>query len=82
MNLRDNINMKDFFLQLRKCNDDVFYETTEGDILNLSSALSQYVFCSIAIQPENWITGTIRCTDEKDYEILEDYLSEVDNGEH
>ncbi len=82
MHLKYNINIKDFFLQIRKCNDDIYYETTEGDILNLSSALSQYVFCSIAIQPENWITGTIRCTNEKDYEILGDYLSEVDNETH
>lgn len=82
MNLKRNINMKGFFLQLRKCKDDVFFETTEGDSLNLSSSLSQYVFCSIAIQPEYWITGTIRCANAKDYEILADYLSEVDYGAH
>ncbi len=80
MHLKQNIDLKNFLLQIKKCNDDVFYETTEGDILNLSSALSQYVFCSITIQPEYWVTGTIRCTNDKDYDILADYLIEVDNG--
>lgn len=82
MHLKENVDIQNFLLQIKKCNDDVFYETTEGDILNLSSALSQYVFCSITIQPEYWVTGTIRCIDEKDYEALADYLIEVDNGTH
>lgn len=82
MHLKQNIDLKNFLLQIKKCSDDVFYETTEGDVLNLSSALSQYVFCSITIQPEHWVTGTIRCTNYKDYDILADYLIEVDNEKH
>ncbi|MDF2514125.1 MAG: hypothetical protein K0S04_3991 [Herbinix sp.] len=82
MHLKETIDIKQFLLQIKKCNSDVFYETTEGDILNLSSALSQYVFCSITIQPEYWVTGTVRCSNEKDYEVLADYLLEVDNGTH
>jgi hypothetical protein len=78
MHLKENININDFLLQIKKCNNDVFYETTDGDILNLSSALSQYVFCSLSIQPEYWVTGTIRCIDHMDYSILVDYLTEVD----
>lgn len=82
MHLQHNINIKDFLLSIKKCTGDVYYETTEGDILNLSSALSQYVFCSITLQPEHWITGTIRCSNTKDYEILVDYLLEVENEKH
>jgi len=78
MHLKHNIDIKNFLLQIKKCKSDVFYETTEGDILNLSSSLSQYVFCSITIQPEYLITGVIRCNDTEDYKILGDYLSEVD----
>ena len=81
MHLKQEIELKNFLLQVKKCNNDVFYETTEGDILNLSSALSQYVFYSITIQPEYWVTGTIRCANEKDYEILADFL-EVEDGTH
>ena len=82
MRLKENIDIRNFLLEIKKCNDDVFYETREGDILNLSSALSQYVFCSVTIQPEYLVTGTIRCTNDKDYDILSDYLIEVDNGTH
>lgn len=77
MHLKSDIDIKNFLLRITKCKKDVFYETTEGDILNLSSALSQYVFCSISIQPEYWITGTIRCTDASDYKTLSDFLLEV-----
>lgn len=77
MHLKQDINIKNFLSQVTKCKNDVFYETTEGDVLNLSSTLSQYVFCSISIQPEYWITGTIRCTDATDYETLSNYLLEV-----
>ncbi|KAB1438679.1 polya polymerase [Candidatus Galacturonibacter soehngenii] len=77
MYLKRDIDIKNFLLQVTKCAEDVFFETTEGDVLNLSSTLSQYVFCSISIQPEYWVTGTIRCANASDYKILSDYLLEV-----
>ena len=52
---------------------------TRGDVLNLASTLSQYVFCSIAGQPELWRHGMIRCESEADYAALKDFLTEKEN---
>jgi len=76
MHLKTDIEITQFLLQVKKCNDDVYYKTSEGDILNLSSALSQYVFCSIAKQPHYWKTGIVSCKNIDDYQILSAYLVE------
>ncbi|MDF2587271.1 MAG: hypothetical protein K0S41_1112 [Anaerocolumna sp.] len=76
MHLKTDIDITQFLLQVKKCENDVFYETLEGDILNLTSALSQYVFCSIAKQPHYWKTGIVRCKNVDDYHILSEYLVE------
>jgi hypothetical protein len=76
MHLRTDIEISQFLLQIKKCSNDVFYETSEGDILNLSSTLSQYVFCTIANHPQYWKTGIVRCKYEEDYKLLSEYLIE------
>mgnify|MGYP000395895134 len=52
MKLKGNINMMDFLKELKKCTGEVFFETPDGDCLALKSALSQYIFCTIANEPE------------------------------
>ena len=52
MLLRQDIDIIKFLQQVKRCRDEVLFETTEGDRLNLTSTLSQYVFCSIASHPE------------------------------
>lgn len=76
MQLKPDADITKFLLSIKHCQDAVFYESTEGDILNLSSTLSQYVFCSIANQPELWIHGIIRCENEEDYDIVAPFLCE------
>lgn len=78
MRLKTDIDITQFLSQVKKCSRDIYYETTEGDLLNLSSALSQYVFCSIANKPKYWKTGTVRCKDKADYQLLSTYLVEDD----
>ncbi len=77
MKLKKDANITQFLLSIKHCEDDVFYESTEGDILNLTSTLSQYVFCSIASHPELWENGRIRCKNEADYQVLEQFLYEA-----
>ena len=64
------------FYQYFTGKEDVFFYSNEGDILNLASTLSQYVFCSIAGQESILESGTIRCENPADYETLSDFLCE------
>lgn len=76
MKLKKDADITKFLLAIKSCHGDVFYESSEGDILNLASTLSQYVFCSVASQPQFLENGVIRCNDPADHAILADYLEE------
>ena len=76
MHLKSDADITKFLLTVKHCQSDVFYESDEGDVLNLASTLSQYVFCSIASQPDLWRRGTIRCEAEADYNALKDFLTD------
>lgn len=76
MHLKPGSDITQFLAAIKLCDDDVFFETTEGDSLNLTSVLSQYIFCSIADHPELYQDGRIRCQTQKDYDILANYLVE------
>ena len=52
MKIKKDIDMLEFLKALKKCSGNVFFETSEGDCLALKSTLSQYIFCSIANEPE------------------------------
>ena len=68
MKLKGNINMMDFLKELKKC-------TGEG--LALKSALSQYIFCTIANEPELFETGTLRFEYESDISLLLPWIEEI-----
>lgn len=76
MRLKPDSDITKFLLSIKRCQGAVYYESTEGDILNLASTLSQYVFCSIANQPDLWSNGIIRCDNEEDYKIIGSFLCE------
>ena len=52
MHIKDNINIVNFLKQVQKCNAEVLFVTPEGDRIALKSTLSQYIFCTIASNPE------------------------------
>ena len=74
MHLKNDIEIMDFLKQVKKCDGEVLFETPEGDRIALKSTLSQYIFCTIASNPELLKNGTISFKQEKDKEILKDYL--------
>ncbi len=76
MRLKADIDIMEFLKEVKHCENNVYYETLEGDTLNLSSKLSQFIFCTVAEKPHYWKTGTIRCSNQSDYELLKDYLTE------
>ena len=76
MKLKENVDMKKFLETANQCSGSVFFQTTEGDILNLKSLLSRYVLMSIMGNPGLIKTAQIICTQEEEYQKLADYLEE------
>lgn len=74
MHLKEKIGITDFLKQVKKCSSDIYFETTDGDSLVLTSTLSQYIFGTLVAQPDILAKGTIRCKDERDYALLKDFL--------
>lgn len=74
MKLKDEFNVVAFLENAQNCIGDVFFHTTEGDILNLKSVLSQYVLVSLICNPGLLQNAKIICTQEEDYANLSDYL--------
>ena len=74
MHINPNINILNFLKQVQKCSADVLFETSEGDRIALKSTLSQYIFCTIASNPELLQSGTIRFEQDEDIKLLENFL--------
>jgi hypothetical protein len=77
MKLQKNADIAKFLIAVKSCSGDVFFESSEGDILNLASTLSQYVFYSVASQPQLLEDGIIRCDAQEDYAVLAEFLQEA-----
>lgn len=74
MHIKTNINIVNFLKQVQKCSAEVMFETPEGDRIALKSTLSQYIFCTIASNPQLLQSGTVRFERENDMKILKDFL--------
>ena len=75
MKLKKGVSTAAFIHCVDKCQEDVIYETMEGDRLNLKSQLSKYLFLVAVNHPDaiNLSDGTILC-DSEDFPVLEAYL--------
>ena len=80
MHLRANANITKFLREVRKCNAEVCFETSERDHLNLKSTLSQFIFCSLCTEPEILYSGKVLLEDISDRERLGSFL-EDDNDD-
>ena len=76
MHLKANVNIMDFLKQVKKCDGEVLFETPEGDRIALKSTLSQYIFCTIASNPELLKNGTINFKHEDDSRLLSEFLTD------
>lgn len=74
MKLYSDIDIVVFLNDVKKCKNEVFFETDEGDKLNLKSALSQYVFFVADNNFKIIEKGQLMFEDE-DLGILKKYLS-------
>ena len=74
MKLREDTDLIGFIKTIKKCRQDVFFCTTEGDRLNLKSTLTQYLFSTLSSNGEFLQSGNIECGESSDYQMLETYL--------
>ncbi len=72
--LNENINTVEFLRAVSGCRGDVFFETVEGDVLNLKSMLTMYLFAAVAEKKEIIASGSIRCVEPEDFDLLADHL--------
>ena len=71
--LKPQINMVMFLRAVEGCNGEVCFESGEGDILNLKSQLSKYLFLTVTPDAEYLMRGKVSCTPE-DAAMLSDFV--------
>ncbi len=74
MHFKSNISLRDFIMAVKKCRGEVFLKTVEGDILNLRSTLSQYVFISMGDTALS-LNAVIECEKPDDEACLAEFLT-------
>lgn len=78
MKLRADIDIIAFLQAADACNGEVYFESAEGDMLNLKSQLSRCLFLAVfSSQKDNILfQGQITCTDTADRTNLLSYLTD------
>lgn len=71
--LKPKISIADFSRAVNRCVGEVTYETPDGDILNLKSELSKYIFLALSMDTSHAKTGKISCSTE-DATLLTEYI--------
>lgn len=74
MKLRENIDIIAFLKKVKTCRMDVYFNSAEGDHLDLKSDLCQYVLAASAHSSPLVREGTVECMDASDYERLGAFL--------
>ena len=74
MKLKQGIDLSLFLKVAQQCTGGVFFETDEGDRLDLKSTLSQFVFTAALAARLSSTTGRI-CCETQDLPLLEKFLT-------
>ena len=77
MKLKPNISLAEFLQAANRCSGEVYYKTTGGDVLNLKSQLSKYLFLA-ALSADTTLPiadGEVVCDIALDYDVLSPYLT-------
>ena len=77
--LKDQMPHAAFLQRVRECKGEVLFRTGEGDTLNLKSMLSQLLFTASFLKPEIVRNAVIICSEENDFRILADFLTEIED---
>lgn len=74
MKLNPQCDFSNFLTTIENCNSDVFFATTDGDLLNLKSELCRYVFAIVMATPSLLERGHLICNDKEDASKLQSFL--------
>lgn len=75
MRIKSNVNLAEFLIAVENCKGEVLFTTQDGDILNLKSVLSRYVFVVAVKHPELLADGTVICRKPEDTELLRKFIT-------
>lgn len=75
MKLKKYFDITAFMDAVQRCGKDVYFNTADGDHLNLKSVLSQFVFASAVAAKLPELKSEIVCREE-DFPILLPFLEE------
>ena len=78
MKLRGTFDTISFFKAVESCTQEVCFRSPQGDVLNLKSTLSQYLFTFLLSRRDLLRSGEITCADPHDQTILQPFM-EADN---
>ncbi len=81
MRLCEDISLIHFFKAVEACGGEVKFCSRQGDILNLKSTLSQYLFTSLMARKDLLQDGRIVCEDVQDIEHIKEFLEEEKEDE-
>ncbi|HUM84207.1 MAG TPA: hypothetical protein PLN48_10600 [Lachnospiraceae bacterium] len=76
MRINPKKNGIEFLKAVGECSGSVYFDTPDGNHLNLKSILSQYVFSAISGQEDLIRGGSVLCSSDRDIDILRPYLLE------
>ena len=76
MKLKNLENYLDFMQAVQDCEGEVYFNSAEGDHLNLRSTFCQYLFAAVCGDRDFLTQGEILCSRESDYEKLAAFLTE------
>lgn len=74
MKLKRQEHYLDFIEAVQSCDSDVYFNSCEGDHLNLKSTLSQHLFAAACGDRKFLERGSIECIKAEDYGRLNAYL--------
>lgn len=74
MKFKLGVDYNSFLQSVKLCKHDVYFITSEGDRLNLNSALSQFIFTAVIAGQMPHPEGEVLCQEE-DLPLLTPYLS-------
>lgn len=80
MKLKQLEHYRDFIEAVQSCKSDVYFNSREGDRLNLKSTLSQYLFAAACGDRNFLAQGSMECQKKEDYERLRAFMIPEQNG--
>lgn len=78
---RDDVDLIQFLRAVELCDGKVEFYSGQGDILNLKSVLSRYLFAAMTGKKNLLSCGWIRCEKTQDRKLLDQFIKEEKEDE-